>query len=124
MESPGQIWGQVIGLGKIAFINFFLHFLELGVSFPSTFSFVWSQLEEEGEEALATHQVNGDSGARGIWEQPETVGRTLFLVHLPFKMSLGPEEICDNGIEEITATVSCSNGLSDERFKGGTRRRQ
>lgn len=85
---------------------------------------MWSQLEEEGEEALAAHQVNWDSGAHGIWEQPETAGRSLFLVHLPLKGSLGPEEICDNGIGEIAARVSCSNGLSDERFKGGTRRRR
>lgn len=48
--------------------------------------------------------------------------QSLFLVHLPLKGSLGPEEICDNGIGEITARVSCSNGLSDERFKGGTRK--
>lgn len=74
LESTGQIWGQVIGLGKIVFIHFFLHFLELGISFPSTFSFVWSQLEEEEEEVLAAHQVNWDSRAHGIWEQPETVG--------------------------------------------------
>lgn len=43
--------------------------------------FVWTKLEE-GEEALAAHQVSWDSEAHGIWEQPETFGRTLFLVHL------------------------------------------
>lgn len=35
------------------------------------------------------------------------------------KMSICPEEICDNGIEVITTRVDCSNGLFDERFKGG-----